>query len=180
LCVGQVHPSHIFGQIQIAGRACNYLNTRTSDSLRVRTADLCLPPICYRIVPPDMPRVGRRPRGVSHWTPLRMPSSILCFSNRCRVQPGVANSWWRRSGRCRLTSPTLVEHSSAPIQTLFPPNALWLQICLCAHVTCMNSFSLLQMKHPAMEERWCYHSHMRLSQLTATNSHDLFCHHDGE
>src|SRR3984957_16380173 len=27
----QVHPSHIFGQILIASRACDYLNTRTSD-----------------------------------------------------------------------------------------------------------------------------------------------------
>jgi hypothetical protein len=29
---GQVHPSHMFGQILIAKRACDYLNTRTSDT----------------------------------------------------------------------------------------------------------------------------------------------------
>jgi len=59
-------------------------------------------------------------------------------------------------------------------------NAFWLQIFLRTHVACMNPFSLLQVKHLAMEEQWCYHSDTQLSQLTATNSHDLFCHHDGE
>jgi len=73
-----------------------------------------------------------------------------------------------------------VERSGALIQALFLPHASWLQICLRTHVACMKPFSLLQMKHLAMEEQCRYHSHMQLLQLTAANSHNLFCHHDDE